>query len=88
MNISKRLKESVKNILDEWDPIGVYDEATQLKDEYDGYIYHICRLIFENSDIIKIETYLNEITKVNMGLLINELNNKKYARKIFDLRNI
>jgi hypothetical protein len=50
-----------------WDPIGVSDEP-YARDEYRSYLPQVFQLVKANASRERIEKYLAEIVKTNMGL--------------------
>jgi hypothetical protein len=56
-----------KILWEDWDPIGVNDYGGS-KDEYQGYISSIIKLLERDADTLKITELLHNHAKVNMGL--------------------
>jgi hypothetical protein len=50
-----------------WDPIGV-SSAPATRDEYEGYVPHVLKLLLGNSSADSIANHLNSIATQNMGL--------------------
>ena len=50
-----------------WDPIGVAG-TVGARDEYDGYVGHVCSLLWQGASAIKISQHLIQISNENMGV--------------------
>ncbi len=57
-------------LMQEWDPIGVYEEDSESDDEYDSYVPNIFRLALEDRDATRIAKSLTQIAQVSMGLSV------------------
>jgi hypothetical protein len=55
-------------LLRDWDPIGVADEAAA-RDEYDGYVGGVYRLLASGATVADIEAHLRDI---EVGMLGND----------------
>ena len=53
-------------LLDEWDPIGV--KSAGQRDEYDGYIGGVYRLLVSGATAVQVAEHLRKIEVENMGL--------------------
>jgi hypothetical protein len=83
----ERLHASVKKILVEWDPIGVLQDRDWPDDEYDSYVPSICSILMNSSNITTLESKLNAIVQLNMGLSEQRSRNKEFAQKLWKLRD-
>jgi hypothetical protein len=64
----KLLTRCVDDVLiGQWDPIGV-NGVPEARDEYDGYVPGVVRLIFERADAATIAAHLRTIEEEHMGL--------------------
>lgn len=81
-----KIRSAVSEILFiEWDPIGVnYTEAC--RDEYDGYVAGLARLLLDGADEVKVAGRLGEIARVSMGLTgTDEELHRRTARRLVGL---
>jgi hypothetical protein len=70
-----------------WDPIGV-SSYPQARDEYQGYVPGVYKLVMGGSDEQKIAEHLGEITTVRMELPENQEQNLHTAQVIIDWKNL
>jgi len=64
----KELFNRISEILwKDWDPIGVFSEDDEYKDEYESYVPYIYRLAIEGNDEYKISSKLTMIDVENLG---------------------
>jgi hypothetical protein len=82
----KALSEAVRKILVEWDPIGVLGDGDWPDDEYDSYIPSICSILENSSEVSTLESKLNAIVELNMGLGKQRSRNKEFAARLWKLR--
>ncbi|MGI9104344.1 MAG: hypothetical protein ACR2IF_18025 [Terriglobales bacterium] len=67
-NEASDIKQEISRILWEiWDPIGVNMEPAA-RDEYDGYVYGVFRLLLTKVPDNEVAEHLVKIAKDNMGL--------------------
>jgi hypothetical protein len=65
---SREVRVQIRHVFNEiWDPIGVMDDPTWPRDEYDGYIGHMFELLTSNASDQQISEYL-EWSVSRMGL--------------------
>ena len=72
-------------LLKEWDPIGVRD-IPEAKNEYDGYVSVICRMLGERQSKEKIFEYLWWAETEHMGLTGNRRATEQFAERLATLR--
>ena len=78
----KNLKQRVRELLNEWDPIHIIDEGERgIDDEYDGYIEGIIRLVKGGADKYKMKKHLEHTAKVNIGVSNLPKNTDENCRK-------
>ena len=53
---------------EEWDPLGVYNEADFMDDEYEAYVPAVIALLDEGKDATHIASHLATIARDQMGL--------------------
>ncbi len=58
----------IRELWNEWDPIGVFPAKGGPLDEYDSYLGPSLRLLEQNASLDEIEAYLEEIVGNHMGL--------------------
>ena len=76
----KKLQNELNDILNEWDPIHVFDDG--ITDEYSSYTGRILSiLVNENADREKIYVCINQIVD-KIGLEQNKKDTKKVSDKI------
>jgi hypothetical protein len=61
------IRESIAQILRDWDPIGVRD-IPEAQDEYDGYVGGVYRLLNQGISVGALADYLLEIQTESLGL--------------------
>ncbi len=81
-----RLAAAVRQVLIEWDPIGVLSDPDWPDDEYDTYVPAICSALINFDDICVVETKLNSIVEMNMGMGQQRIRNKDFAQKLWKLK--
>jgi len=81
------LSVAVKKIVVEWDPIGVLGDGDWPDDEYDSYIPSICSILMNSSEVSTLESKLNAIVELNMGMSQQGARNKEFAAKLWKLRD-
>ena len=81
------LSDAVKKIVVEWDPIGVLDDEDWPDDEYDSYIPSICSILMNAPEVSTLESKLNAIVELNMGLSEQRSVNKEFAARLWKLRD-
>jgi len=69
-----------------WDPIGL-SGSVQARDEYDGYIDHVCGLLWDGADAIQISKHLVQLADQNMGLPDTQGRSDLAARKLLEWRD-
>ncbi|MBU4348570.1 hypothetical protein KJ671_03675 [Patescibacteria group bacterium] len=74
-------------LLKEWDPIGIQD-IPEAQDEYDSYIFSICKLIQLKESEEELFNYLWWIETEQMGLSGNKEHTKTIAHRLFKLSNL
>ena len=80
----KRIRNEIRQLWAEWDPIGVYD-ADWGPDEYDNYLGPSLRLLEEGAKNQQITEYLSQIVGEYMGLGDKGIENSKpvlFAEKL------
>ena len=83
----KALRQAVDEVLHYiWDPIGVAG-IPQARGEYDGYIDHICGLLWQGADSSQIAQHLVRIADQSMGLTGTELRAGLAASKLLGWRD-
>ena len=82
----ENLHAAVKKIVIEWDPIGVLHDGDWPDDEYDSYIPSICSILMSPSDMTTLESKLNAIVELNMGLAQQRSRNQEFAERLWELR--
>ena len=89
MTLSKeqsRLRwREIRDLWNEWDPIGVFPAKGGPLNEYDSYLGPSLRLLEEDAPLEAIESYLEEIVGTHMGLDthgINYVRSTKFAAKL------
>lgn len=82
----EELHSTVKKIVVEWDPIGVLQTEDWPDDEYDSYIPAICSILITSSDVSTLDSKLNAIVELNMGLAPQRSRNKEFAERLWKLR--
>jgi hypothetical protein len=60
-------KQIGRILLEQWDPIGVRDEPAA-RDEYDGYVYGVFRLLLDRAPDEAIAAHLLGVERDRMGL--------------------
>lgn len=72
--LRKRVRECatrVTSILDEWDPIGVYENRCEMKSiesEYELYVPSICALLLRGTSAEELRSLMTRIATNEMGL--------------------
>ena len=82
----ERLSVAVKKAVVEWDPIGVLADGSWPDDEYDSYVPSICSILMNSSEISTLQSKLNAIVELNMGLPPQHARNDVFAEKLWKLR--
>ena len=80
----KALQRKVREILMEWDPIGVRD-MPEAQDEYDSYVGPICSLLIKGAGVTALAKMLDQIEGENMGLSVRTERNRQIAQKLLRL---
>ena|SRR5436190_20272883 len=83
----EKLHATVKKIVVEWDPIGVLEGEDWPDDEYDSYIPSLCSILTNSSEIATLESKLNIIVELDMGLAPQRSRNKEFAERLWKLRD-
>ena len=79
----KELYKKVDEILwNDWDPIGINDSAP--RDEYQGYVPEIFKMLIENKTEKEIAVRLNHIAINSMGIFGSFEHSKEIAKKLID----
>ena len=81
------LSAAVKKILVQWDPIGVLEDGDWPDDEYDSYIPSICSILMNSSEVSTLESKVNVIVELNIGLGQQCGRNKEFASRLWKLRD-
>jgi hypothetical protein len=81
------LSAAVKKIVVEWDPIGVLDDEDWPDDEYDSYIPSICSILMNSAEVSTLESKLNAILELNMGMSPQRSRSREFAAKLWSLRD-
>ena len=82
----ERLSAAVKKTVVEWDPIGVLADGSWPDDEYAPYIPSICSILIHSSEISTLQSKLNAIVELKMGLPPQHSRNAVFAEKLWKLR--
>jgi hypothetical protein len=64
-----RLIEACRQLWNEFDPIGVFEDGDGPRDEYDAYLPQTVKLALSGADVFKFAAYLRTVVYVNMGML-------------------
>ena len=81
--MNKQLYKKVDEILwNDWDPIGINDSAP--RDEYQGYVPGIYKMLIDNKTEVEIAKRLNDIAINSMGLNGDLEHCKTVAKKLID----
>lgn len=78
------MEEIQKNLLREWDPIGIQD-IPEAQDEYDSYVSDIYKLIQSKRTESEVFDYLWGIETEHMGLSGDKKHTQTIAHKLFKL---
>jgi hypothetical protein len=81
------LNEAVKKIVVEWDPIGVLTDGDWPDDEYDSYIPSICSTLMNSAEVSTLESKLNAVVELNMGLGKQRSRNREFTARLWKLRD-
>lgn len=83
----RALRQAVGEVLHYiWDPIGVAG-VPQARNEYDGYVDHICSLLWHGADNSAITRHLVQIADQHMGLPGTETRADLAADKLLEWRD-
>jgi hypothetical protein len=83
----QKLKKKVKDLVILWDPIGVFTtDENWPKDEYDAYVWPLCRMILENKSADEIACALDSFSEQNMGLSPSRERNLKIAKQLAKIK--
>ena len=82
--VARIWKEIDEMLWNSWDPIGVND-AEAARDEYQGYIGGVFRLLEDGAAEQQIAKHLNQIETDNMGLTGDLLRCGEVARKLLQI---
>jgi hypothetical protein len=82
------LSTSVREIVIEWDPIGVLSDSDWPRDEYDSYIPQICSILMNSTEVSTLESKLNAIVELGMGLPEQRSRNRDFASRLWKLRGM
>jgi hypothetical protein len=72
----------LRQILCEWDPIGVMEDAGWPRDEYDAYVGPILRYLEEGAPEEAISGYLDFVVTEAMGLSVARSASREFAARI------
>ncbi|PSJ17626.1 hypothetical protein [Nitrosomonas supralitoralis] len=79
--------QEVRELWNEWDPIGVCAPENEIEDEYDYYLEETLQMPKQELTIAEIENYLIFVIKDQMGFddySINKSNPNVFANKLHD----
>jgi len=80
----KALRRAVGEVLHYvWDPIGVAG-VPQARDEYDGYVDHVCTLLWQGAESAVLAEHLVQVADQNMGLSGTEDRADLAARRLVE----
>ena len=83
----KALRRAVGEVLHYiWDPIGVAG-SVNARDEYDGYIDHVCSLLWNGASAVLISEHLVQLADQSMGLSNTQARGDLAARKLLEWRD-
>ena len=69
----------------EWDPIGV-NSNDLCRDEYEGYVSGVVKLLLTGADEYKLASILSQIQRESMGMsVIDEMLHRRVARRLLGL---
>lgn len=82
------LRQAVSEVLHYiWDPIGVAG-VPQARDEYDGYVDHICDLLWQGADSSLLANHLVQIADQRMELPGTRSRADLAANKLLEWRDV
>lgn len=81
------LRDAVKKIVVEWDPIGVLRDGDWPDDEYDSYLPSVCSILMNSSEVSTLESKLDAVVELNMGLGDQRSRNHEFAARLWKLRD-
>jgi hypothetical protein len=85
LNRAQRMHAEIrKALLEEWDPIGVKD-IPEAKNEYDGYVPKIYKMLIQRKTTEEIFDYLWWVENEYMGLTGNRQATMAFAERLMSL---
>lgn len=79
---SRQRMAEVRELWNDWDPIGVVRGADDVDDEYNSYLAPTLRLLERNAPIDEIVAYLNWVTLEHMGLSQVPRSAEQFAKQL------
>ena len=78
--VSQQQTIEVRELWQDWDPIGVMDKPGTSPREYDSYLDPTMRLLERGASIDEIEAYLEWVAYKRMGLVYIPVSGREFAR--------
>lgn len=88
MNYNTKWKKELNDLLNKWDPIGVYPFEGRPKDEYECFVEPILKLLYHGEDEKSIMAFLRKHLREHIGLEPKNVHPEKFSEDVLRWWNI